>query len=114
MLSLFLGFAPGLVRKFRERAKTLTWARRVAVRPVAPALRTFQPKCPGVKRLPSYTGNFPHSFWETFPVHRPASWDPSSWISGPALLKEAVEADLDNMKNAKKAEEILVDGANTG
>ena len=109
-----LGFAPGLVTKFRERAKLLSWARRVAVRPVAPALRTFKPKIPGIKRLDDYSGNFPKSFWESFPVHRPSSWDPASWISGPALLKEAVEAGLDNLTNAKKAEKILVEGADTG
>ena len=114
MVTFCLGFAPELIRRFREMAKTLSWARRVATRPVAPALRTFKPKIPGIKRLQEYTGNFPSSFWESFPVHRPESWEPSSWISGPALMREARESGLDNLANAKKAEEILVNGADTG
>ena len=114
MIAFCLGFAPGLVERFRNRAKTLSWARRVAVRPVAPALRTFKPKVPGIKRLPDYAGNFPREFWESFPVHRPSSWEPSSWISGPVLMNEAREAGLDNLTNARKAEEMLVNGADTG
>ena len=109
-----LGFSTSLIRKFHERAKTLSWARRVATRPVAPALRTFKPKIPGIKRLKDYSGSFPSEFWESFPAHRPVSWDPSSWISGPVLLKEAKEANLDNLSNARRAEEILVNGADTG
>ena len=77
-------------------------------------MKTFKPKCPGIRRLPEYTGTFPSSFWESFPVHRPSNWDPASWISGPTLLKEAREAGLDNLKNAMRAEEMLVNGANTG
>ena len=84
------------MERFRNRAKTLSWARRVAV------------------RLPDYAGNFPREFWESFPVHRPSSWEPSSWISGPVLMNEAREAGLDNLTNARKAEEMLVNGADTG
>ena len=77
-------------------------------------MKTFKPKCPGVMRLPGYTGSFPAEFWKSFPVHRPSSWDPASWISGPVLLEEAVQAGLDNLTDAKKAKEILVNGADTG
>ena len=109
-----LGFAPGLVRRFRQRARLLTWAQRTATRPPVPEAKTFVPKLPELPRLDSYKGSFSQSFWDKFPVNRQESWDPESWISGDTLLEEAIRAGVDNLTDARAAREILVNGADTG
>ena len=108
------GFPTRLVSRFRERAKILSWAGRTAKRPVIPAPKKFKPKCPDILTLKDYHGQFPADFWKYFPVYRPASWDPGSWIDGDKLLDEAREAGVDDLTDAKRARDILVNGADTG
>ena len=109
-----LGFAPDLVLRFRQRARLLGWARRNAVRPPIPEAKRFSPKLPALPRLDSYAGRFDAAFWNEFPVNRQENWDPEPWISGETLLKEATLAGVDNLSDAKKARDILVNGADTG
>ena len=113
-ICLFVGFHPSLVQQYRNRQKLLTWARRTARRPELTPPKVFSPKCPNLVRLDSYEGTFPLRFWDEFPVYKPSSWEPDSWISGKKLLGEARDAGVDNLTDALRSSKILEDGANTG
>ena len=114
MLRMCSGFAPDLVRRFRQRARLLVWSQRTAVRPPMPEAKTFTPKLPALPRLDCYKGSFSQDFWDKFPVNRQESWVPESWISGDTLLEEAAMAGVDNLSDARRARDILVNGADTG
>ena len=90
-MPMFLGFHPNLWRTFKVRKESLEAAARDVRPPAPPQPRTWKPKQPQLKILPTYEGTFEESYWADWPSYRPTDWTPSSWISGQELEREARE-----------------------